>query len=89
MSTANESANQQPAPRCSCLNEKRAALKAKGFNFAHGCTSLVISRDTLDLSEVWGMPLMRDDGKHLKRTDPDMIQISHCPFCGKSMKGGV
>jgi hypothetical protein len=66
---------------CSCWSEKNAKLEAKGFRISDSCAVLRISLTTL--SGAYGLPLQRADGSKLKKGDPVMIEMNHCPFCGK------
>jgi uncharacterized protein (DUF427 family) len=69
--------------KCNCLHEKDNALREKGYKIADVCLALVLTENTL--TARYGLPLARLKGERMKRTDPRMITISHCPFCGKKL----
>lgn len=70
---------------CKCWSEKDDGLRKMGYKIADGCSMLELVEKTLSLKGQYGLPLQRADGKSLRRGDPRMIQISHCPFCGAEL----
>ena len=72
--------------QCSCWNDKDTALREKfGLKISDACSMLQLDEEKLSLSGKYGLPLQRVNGNAIKRNDPCMIQISHCPFCGKKL----
>lgn len=68
---------------CKCWHEKDSKIREMGFKISDDCSALQI--EELSLIGVFGLPLQRTDGKKLKKDDPKMIYISHCPFCGQKL----
>jgi hypothetical protein len=68
------------ATPCNCWHEKDNKLREMGYKLSDACAMLQIK--DLSLTAKYGLPLQRTDGAKLKRDDPKMITISHCPFCG-------
>jgi hypothetical protein len=68
---------------CNCWHEKDNELRKMGYKLSDACSMLQINE--LNITAKFGIPLQRTDGSKLKRDDPRMITISHCPWCGKKM----
>lgn len=73
--------------KCNCWWTTNNKLKEKGYKLADVCSMLAVT-DNLGLHGTHGIPLERADGKKLKRSDPRMLQISYCPFCGQKYPQG-
>lgn len=69
---------------CDCYDQVSENLKAKGLAISDKCRSFCITDNTLGMA--LGFPLQATDGKRLKRSQPSMVFVSFCPFCGKSTK---
>ena len=69
--------------KCNCLHEKDDRLREKGYKISDACLMLVLADNKL--TAQYGLPLQRTKGERMKRDDPRMITISHCPFCGKKL----
>ena len=69
-----------PKP-CTCWEDRNTALREKGFTISHTCSQFIITQTALKTQ--FGLPLQKAGGTRLKRSDPQMITISHCPFCGQ------
>lgn len=67
---------------CTCFDDVSAKLKEKGYRIADGHSYLEIP----DFKVTHCLPLVRADGSKLKKGDPKTVAISHCPFCGTSLK---
>jgi hypothetical protein len=68
---------------CNCWDEKDSKLREMGYKISDSCAMLQIK--DLNLTAKFGLPLQRINGGKLKRDDPQMITISHCPFCGVAL----
>lgn len=68
---------------CNCWHEKDNKLREMGYKISDACAMLQIKN--LNLTSKFGLPLQRTDGAKLKRDDPRMITMSHCPFCGAKL----
>ena len=65
---------------CNCWHETDDRLRKDGYKLADSCAMFDRS-----FRVQFGLPLQRTDGQKLKRDDPRMITISHCPFCGVAL----
>jgi len=70
---------------CNCWSEKDDGLRKMGYKISDACSMLSLNREALTLSGKYGLPLQRIDGAKPKRSDPKMITITHCPFCGAAL----
>ena len=69
---------------CECWNKRDTGLREKfKLKISDACSALELSKETLDLKGVYGLPLQQLDGKRPKRGQPKFLQITHCPFCGR------
>lgn len=66
---------------CNCWDETNAKLKEKGFQLSDSLSALSWTEEG-PLNVVRYLPLQRQDGAKLKRSDPKSLQMSYCPFCG-------
>lgn len=71
------------ASPCNCWHTKDDGLRKMGYKISDACAMLQIK--DLNLTAKFGLPLQRTDSAKLKRDDPRMITISHCPFCGAKL----
>lgn len=69
---------------CNCWFDKNRRLKEQGYTISDACKTLEITEEN-KLKPTFGLPLVRTDGKRLKRSDANMITISYCPFCGEKL----
>src|SRR5437667_12801367 len=74
----------KPAP-CNCWHEKDNGCRKQGYKISDACAMLELVKETLSLKACFGLLLQRTDGKPLRRDDPRMITISHCPCCGSKL----
>ena len=68
---------------CSCWSDRNEKLREKGFIISLACSQLVITKTGMKVQ--YGLPLQKSGGTRLKRNDPQMITIAHCPFCGSKL----
>lgn len=72
---------------CDCISRKNNDLSAKfsgTYKIHDNCTMWAV--EGTGLRTTHGLPLQRRDGKPLSKSDPRMIQISFCPFCGNPFR---
>jgi hypothetical protein len=68
---------------CTCLNDRDAMLREKGFKIAPNCRAMIM--ETTRIVHAYGLPIERLPDSRRKSSDPKMILISHCPFCGEKL----
>lgn len=73
-----------PQP-CTCWADMNEKLAEKGFRLSPVLSAISVGRTDLDLSVSRHLPLVRTDGFKLKRSDPQNVAISHCPWCGMKL----
>lgn len=73
------------APKgCSCWSDLNTNLKSRhGLQISSACEMFAITEEGLE--HRYCLPLSREGGMKLKKSDPKNITISHCPFCGKAL----
>jgi hypothetical protein len=73
-----------PAPcsasPCNCWEETDNKCREQGYKLADACQMF-----DRHFRVQYGIPLQRRDGNKLKRNEPRMITISHCPWCGAKL----
>lgn len=67
--------------KCTCWQDYDATLRDRGVKLSDKCKFIKAEGFTL----VYGIPLQRIDGKRMKRSDPKMIGMTYCPFCGRKL----
>ncbi len=69
---------------CNCWEEMNEKLHEKGFVLSRKLLSLATD-EKMNMRVVKHLPIERTDGKRLKRTDPQTVLMSYCPFCGSKL----
>ena len=70
-----------PPTPCNCWEVTNARLEEKGFQLSKTLSALSFGGPG-GLTVTRQLPIQRIGGVKLKRSDPQSMQINHCPFCG-------
>lgn len=65
---------------CNCWHQTDEKLNEKGFRLDRSMMAF-----KTDFTLIYQLPLQRADGSKIRRSDPQGVTMSFCPFCGQAL----